>query len=89
MCQLEVRNVGSYVQHGVLEMYVYDPISYEFWGLVRSQRDEIPRLIPPLNLPWVSQVLGIEFQLFNDGLQVFYSNGDVFKDPEEVFQERE
>ena len=67
-----------YVQHGVLEMYVYDPINYEFWGLVRSELAEAPRLITPLNLPWISPTLGIEFKLFNDGLTVFYPNGNVF-----------
>jgi Uma2 family endonuclease len=77
-----------YVQHGVLEMYVYDPTSYEFWGLVRSQKDETPRLVTPLNLPWASPVLGIEFKMFDDGLTVFYPNGDAFQDPEEVLQER-
>lgn len=83
------KKQNFYVQYGVLEMYVYDPISYEFWGLVQSQRDEIPRLITPLNLPWVSLALGIEFNPFDDGLQVFYPNGNVFKDPEEALQEKE
>jgi Uma2 family endonuclease len=78
-----------YVQHGVLEMYVYDPINYEFWGLVRSEVEETPRLITPLNLPWASPILGIEFKLFDDGLRVFYPNGEEFKDPEDVLQQSE
>lgn len=76
-----------YVQHGVLEMYVYDPISHEFLGLVRSEAEETPRLITPLNLPWISPGLDIEFKLFDDGLSVFYPNGDEFKDPEEILQQ--
>lgn len=45
-------------------------------------------LLTRLNLPWISPTLGIKFDMFEDGLALFYPDGDRFKDPEELFQER-
>lgn len=77
-----------YDQHGVLEMFFYDPDSFEFWGLTRQTQEERPTLLTPLNLPWTSPILGIRFEMFEDGLALFHPNGESFKDPEELFQER-
>ena len=82
------KKQNFYAQYGVLEMYFYDPESFEFWGLVREQSTELPRLITPLNLPWRSPQLNIEFRLFEDGLAVFYPSGQIFKDPEVLGTER-
>ncbi|MEM1293520.1 MAG: Uma2 family endonuclease [Cyanobacteria bacterium P01_H01_bin.162] len=83
------KKQNFYAQYGVLEMYFYDPESFEFWGLVREQATELPQLITPLNLPWQSPLLGVEFKLFDDGLSVFHPNGRVFKDPEVLGAERD
>jgi len=80
---------GFYDRHRVLEMFFYDPDSFEFWGLIRQTADERPTLLTRLNLPWTSPTLGIKFDIFDDGLAVFYPNGERFKDPEELFQERD
>lgn len=77
-----------YGKYGVLEMFFYDPESFDFYGLVRTIRNEDWTLIAPINFPWTSPTLGIRFELFEDGLTVFYPNGEPFKDPEELFDER-
>ncbi|TRU05628.1 MAG: Uma2 family endonuclease, partial [Microcystis sp. Msp_OC_L_20101000_S702] len=33
-------------------------------------------------------ILGIRFEMFEEGLEVFYPNGERFKDPETLFEER-
>lgn len=71
-----------YVQHGVLEAYFYDPDSHEFWGLTREKVEDAPNAIIPDHLPWTSPLLGIRFELTEDGLAVFHPNGQPFKDPE-------
>ena len=43
----------------------------------------------PINLPWTSPMLGIRFELTEDGLEVFYPNGERFKDPKEYIDERD
>jgi len=73
-----------YSTHGVLEMFFYDPLSLDFWGLVRSEVGEPFTPISPLNFPWVSPTLGIRFEQFEDGLQVFHPDGQPFEDPVEV-----
>jgi len=80
---------GFYDRYRVLEMFFYDPDSFEFWGLIRQAADERPILLTRLTLPWISPSLGIQFDMFDDGLAVFYPNGEQFKDPEELFQERD
>ena len=42
-----------------------------------------------LNFPWVSPILNIRFEMFEDGLAVFYPNGEQFKEPREFIQERD
>ena len=77
-----------YERHGVLEMFFYDPDDFEFWGLTRQSPDERPLLLTRLNLPWTSPTLGVKFEMYDDGLILFYPKGERFKDPEELFQER-
>ena len=78
-----------YGKYGVLEMYFYDPESFDFWGLIRSSPDHDFTPIMAMNFPWASPLLGIRFELFESGLEVFYPNGDRFKDPEQVIEERD
>ncbi|NER00682.1 MAG: Uma2 family endonuclease [Cyanothece sp. SIO2G6] len=78
-----------YEQYGVLEMFFYDPESYDFWGLVRSTPTQPFTRITPLNLPWISPILNIRFELFDDGLAIFYPNGEEFKEPSEYIEERD
>ncbi len=80
---------GFYDRHGVLEMLFYDPDSCEFWGLVRSSVSDRPTLLTSLNLPWTSPTLGIRLEMFEDGLAVFHPDGEPFKDPTDLFQERD
>lgn len=78
-----------YEKYGVLEMFFYEPETVNFWGFVRQQPDQSFTLITPLHLPWVSPTLNIRFELFDDGLAVFYPNGESFKEPEEILIERD
>lgn len=73
-----------YEKYGVLEMFFYNPDSYDFWGQVRSTPEQAFSAITSLVLPWTSPILGIRFELFEDGLAVFYPDGSVFQDPEVV-----
>lgn len=43
--------------------------------------------LPPRRT-WTSPTLGVKFEMFEDGLALFYPGGECFKDPEELFQER-
>lgn len=78
-----------YRKYGVLEMFFYDPESYDFWGLVRRSPGEELYPVTPINFPWSSPTLGIRFELFDDGLAIFQPNGERFKDPDELFGERD
>jgi Uma2 family endonuclease len=78
-----------YAEHGVLEMFFYDPDAQNFWGFVRNDAEHPCALITPLDLPWVSPLLKIRFELFEDGLRVFTPQGERFKDPEEFAEERD
>jgi len=78
-----------YGKYGVLEMFFYDPDSYDFWGFARSAPADDWTLISPLNFPWASPILGIRFEMFADGLAIFHPNGEPFKDPDELFEERD
>jgi hypothetical protein len=78
-----------YEDYGVLEAYYYDPQRQDFWGFVREQSDDIFTLITALYLPWTSPLLQIRFELFSDGLAVFYPNGEPFAEPEESLLERD
>ncbi|MEM6426033.1 MAG: Uma2 family endonuclease [Cyanobacteria bacterium P01_H01_bin.119] len=78
-----------YGKYGVLEMFFYDPESYDFWGLTRSSPGEDFTPIIPMDFPWQSPLLGIRFEMFEDGLAIFYPSGDRFKDPNEFIEERD
>lgn len=78
-----VAKQNFYAEHGVLEMYFYDPDSYDFWGLVRPTSTDNFQPVLRLNLPWVSPLLAIRFEMFEDGLAVYHPDGKPFKDPEE------
>lgn len=78
-----------YREHGVLEMFFYDPDSQDFWGMVRPDGEHEFSPITALNFPWTSPTLGIRFEMFNDGLAIFHPNGEPFKDPDEIFEERD
>lgn len=81
-----VAKQAFYAQHGVLEMYFYDPDSLDFWGLVRCDPTEALNPVMPLNLPWVSPLLGIRFAMFEEGLAISHPDGQPFKDPEAFAQ---
>lgn len=78
-----------YGKYGVLEMFFYDPDSFDFWGLVRTTPEDDWTPITPMSFPWSSPTLGIRFERFNDGLAVFFPDGEPFKDPDELFEERD
>ncbi|MEB3230883.1 MAG: Uma2 family endonuclease [Leptolyngbyaceae bacterium] len=78
-----------YEKYGVLEMFFYDPESSEFLGQVRSAVDQPFETITPLNFPWHSPLLGIRFEMFEDGLAVFYPNGEEFKLMGDYMDERD
>lgn len=78
-----------YKEHGVLEMFFYDPDSHDFWGLVRSRANLDFSPITAINFPWSSPILGIRFEQSEDGLIVFYPEGEPFKDPDEFIEERD
>ena len=78
-----------YEEHGVLETFFYEPETQNFWGFARQQPDQSFVLVTPLHLPWTSPTLQIRFELFEDGLTVFYPNGEPFKEPEEILIERD
>jgi Uma2 family endonuclease len=71
-----------YERHGVLEAYYYDPERKDFWGFVRENPEEVCTLVTALYLPWTSPRLQIRFELFEDGLSVFYPDGREFREPE-------
>ncbi|NEO88608.1 MAG: hypothetical protein F6J87_30910 [Spirulina sp. SIO3F2] len=70
-------------------MYFYDPDSHNFWGLVREDSADELRLVVALNLSWILPCLQIRFELFEDGLGVFYPNDELFKTLQEFAQERD
>ena len=78
-----------YRHHGVLEMFFYDPESYEFLGMVRSSENKEFEAITPLNFPWTSPMLGVRFEMFADGLTLFYPTGETFNDPDTILAERD
>jgi Uma2 family endonuclease len=51
-----------YGKYGVLEMFFYDPDSYDFWGFVRSAPDEDLTPIMRMDFPWTSPTLGIRLR---------------------------
>jgi len=78
-----------YEQYGVLELFFYDPASNDFWGLIRSKAKEPFQPLVALQLPWTSPLLGIRFERGESELEIFYPNGEKFKDPAEFADERD
>ncbi len=78
-----------YAQYGVLEMFFYDPQSYNFWGLHRATAQDSLMFINPDDLPWTSPILNIRFELSADGLAVYHPDGELFKEPGDLFDERD
>lgn len=76
-----------YQRHGVQEMYFYDPQSLIFW--VFTHLNNQWSVVTELNLPWVSPLLKIRFEMFEDGLEVSYPNGEPFKTLAQFAQERD
>lgn len=78
-----------YLKHGVLEIYFYDPIKLKFWGWVRSAVSEMPQIIGPINCPWISPILKVRFEIFDEGLVLFYPDGEEFKGSVQLSRERD
>ncbi|MCW6036767.1 Uma2 family endonuclease [Spirulina subsalsa FACHB-351] len=78
-----------YEQYGVLEMFFYDPEQDNFWGFHRTRPDQGFTLLTPLHLPWTSPLLNIRFECSPEGLAVYHPDGELFKEPEAVFEERD
>lgn len=78
-----------YAQYGVLEIFFYDPQSHEFWGLHRARAQDSLNFIDSQDLPWISPLLNIRFELSADGLVVYHPDGELFKEPGELFEERD
>ena len=70
-----IRKLEFYETYGVEEYYLYNPMKKVFqgWRRIKNQLQEII----PINA-WVSQVLGIRFQMKNNNLEIYYPNGDKF-----------
>ncbi|MGA1284767.1 MAG: Uma2 family endonuclease, partial [Prochlorothrix sp.] len=78
-----------YSDYGALEMFFYEPETYDFWGLVRPDLTQDFKPITSLQLPWTSPLLGIRFALEAEGLVVFYPDGERFREPGEFAEERD
>ncbi|MCT7991629.1 Uma2 family endonuclease [Laspinema olomoucense] len=78
-----------YAQYGVLEMFFYDPQSHNFWGLHRATAQDRLNFIQSQDLPWISPLLNIRFELSADGLAVYHPDGELFKEPGQLFEERD
>jgi Uma2 family endonuclease len=78
-----------YEQHGVLEMFFYNPQSHDFWGYQRAAVTDRFVLVTPLHLPWTSPLLKIRFELSGEGLELYHPDGEPFKEPGELFAERD
>lgn len=78
-----------YERYGVLEMFFYEPETQNFWGFARPNPEQNFVLVTPLHLPWTSPTLQIRFELFDRGLEIFYPDGEPFRDPETAILERQ
>ncbi|TAO04143.1 MAG: Uma2 family endonuclease [Phormidium sp. SL48-SHIP] len=78
-----------YEQYGVLEMFFYNPQSHDFWGYQRAAATDSFVLVTPLHLPWTSPLLKIRFELSGEGLELYHPDGEPFKEPGELFAERD
>ena len=75
-----------YQRYGVQEYYIYDPDRIELTGFVRSGDWLEP--IDELN-GWVSPLLGIRFELTENNLEIYRSDGRKFLNSLELEQLRE
>lgn len=78
-----------YAQYGVLEMFFYDPQSHNFGGLHRATVQDSLNFIQSQDLPWISPLLNIRFEMSADGLAVYHPDGELFKEPGELYDERD
>ncbi|GAP99336.1 Uma2 family endonuclease [Leptolyngbya sp. NIES-2104] len=69
------RKLAFYQQHGIEEYYVYDPDRNE---LVALEAQNGTLLEVPEVQGWQSPRLGIQFELNEETLQIYYPNGDRF-----------
>lgn len=76
-----------YQKYGVEEIYFYDLQQQDFWGLVRNDGDW--DWVMDLNMPWISPLLKIRFEMFEDGLAVYYPDGEPFKRLKQFAEERD
>ncbi|MGF1521527.1 MAG: Uma2 family endonuclease [Leptolyngbyaceae cyanobacterium] len=81
-----LRKLNFYDRHGVEEYYIYNPDTLELTGLMRSE--QALQLLDEMD-GWVSPRLGIRFQLTEDGLAIYYPNGDRFLTYVELGQQLE
>jgi hypothetical protein len=57
--------------------------------MVRSSQSQEFQAITPLNFPWISPMLGVRFEMFADGLALFYPTGEPFNDPDTILEDRD
>lgn len=69
------RKLAFYQQHGIEEYYVYDPDLNEL--VVLEARNGALLEIPEVQ-GWQSPRLGIQFELNEETLQIYYPNGERF-----------
>ena len=69
------KKLSFYQRYGVEEYYVYDPQRNELEGWQRIQ--EILEVIEPME-GWISPRLGVRFELGEDELEIYRSNGEKF-----------
>jgi Uma2 family endonuclease len=79
------RKLMFYQQYGVEEYYQYDPDTNELMGSCRSE----DRLVEIQDLQtWCSPRLSIRFELSEDTLTIFNSEGEPFLTPVELDRQR-
>ena len=69
------KKLSFYQRYGVEEYYVYDPQRNELEGWQKIQ--EILEVIEPME-GWISPRLGVRFELGEDELEIYRSNGEKF-----------
>lgn len=84
-----VKKQEFYIEHGVLEIFFYNPDTLNFWGFIRNNREEAATLLMRRNLPWTSPVMGLRFEMEADDLAIFYPDGQRFEDPQNWIAERD
>ena len=79
------KKLAFYQRYGVEEYYVYDPQRNELEGWQKIQ--EILEVIEPME-GWISPRLGVRFELGEDELEIYRSNGEKFLSYAELEEER-